>query len=264
MQKIETIIKNRIAEYFNLPAIDEKIFYNKVYTQTAVPNMRRKNKKVAALVFAAQQAYKNSNKENFGRVYMQLATIFNPTISWALSSWDYLLTTEGCRFLPRPEAQKQIHRSDYRAFLHNDFQRLIYDIFKETVLSFKKSSSYKNFNHCLRGTFWQNILSSYKKLENPINPNERKLTPYSYLRCSPYQFLNPYHQQLVYKYIRLLPKQEHDIIRLYFLHFLTEPAVAAQIKISPTKFQEFKQSALDRLLKQNILVWALLLQIERY
>ncbi|MFH1776382.1 MAG: hypothetical protein ABH952_02315 [Candidatus Omnitrophota bacterium] len=265
-----TLFKNRIAKYQLItpsPQADEKICYEKVYTQPQMPFLLRKNTEkdtIFPLISKTQYLYSRNNREKFGKSYLQLINNFQPAINWAISCWDYLLTIEGCRFLLRTEAQRKIHRGDYRAFVQRDFQRLVYAMFKKSVLTFKKNRLHKNFYHFLKTGFWDKISKTYQAFENPRDRRQRKLTAYSYLRCCPYQFLNNYHHQLVYKNIETLPIEQKNIIESYFLNFFKYQATAQKYNRSVIKVKQQKHAALNRLYKKDPLVCALLLQIERY
>src|SRR3989338_5427995 len=54
-----------------------------------------------------------------------------PLLTWALNSWDFLLTTEGCRFLLRKPGEKWGARGDYRACEPPDYHRLVVHCFRE-------------------------------------------------------------------------------------------------------------------------------------
>jgi hypothetical protein len=97
-----------------------------------------------------------------------------------------------------------------------------------------------------------------------MDPRHRALTPYSYLRCVPYQFLNDYHHDLVYATLERLPDVERQAIATYFLHFHTETATAETLGCAAEACLETLRQGLIKLLVNDRLVYCLLRQIERY
>ena len=119
-------------------------------------------------------------------------------------------------------------------------------------------------NRWLRERFWTLILDAYRRLDRPVDPRQRVLTPYSYLRCVPYQFLNEFHHDLVYTAVKRLPSLEWQAVDAYFLHFYTETASATALDCPVETSLSLLRQALVKLLIQDRLVYCLLRQIERY
>jgi hypothetical protein len=116
----------------------------------------------------------------------------------------------------------------------------------------------------LRERFWPSVVEAYRRLEQPSDPHQRTLTPYSYLRCVPYEFLNDFHQDLVYATVQRLSAPEWRAIDVYFLHFFTESASAQTLGVSRDEWYETLRHGLTKLLIDHRLVYCLLRQIERY
>jgi hypothetical protein len=107
-------------------------------------------------------------------------------------------------------------------------------------------------------------VEAYRHLAYPPDRRQRVLTPYSYLRCVPYQFLNRYHHELVYTTARRLPSLEWRALDAYFLHFFTESASAESLSCSEETLRRLLHQGLLKLLITHRLVYYLLRQIERY
>ena len=153
-----------------------------------------------AKIFRSSQA---NPKVGLGVDYQELVNEFQPLFTWAIACWDYLLSTEGCRFLLRGGDQKYGARGDYRAFTDKDFSRLVHGLFRACVLECAQRPAAPSLSQWLRERFWPLILEAYRRLEQPPDPHQRVLTPYSYLRCVPYQFLN---DRLVYCLLRQIER----------------------------------------------------------
>ena len=216
---------------------------------------------VAARIFQNQQANPGSP---FGPDYQELVTEFQPLFTWTIACWDYLLSTEGCRFVPRQSDGRWGVRGDYRAVTDKDYSRMVHLMFRAAVLEFAGAPRAESLSQWLRERLWPRIRDAYRQLENPPDPHQRKLTPYSYLRCVPYQFLNDFHHELVHAAVRRLPLQECRAIDAYFLHFYTEPAAADAMGCSFEDLLALLRQALLKLLVNDRLVYCLLRQIERY
>ncbi len=217
-----------------------------------------------ALVARLYQGYQQAPEHGLGSDYQLLVGEFQPLFDWAIASWDYLLSTEGCRFVPRAGEHKAGARGDYRAVTDKDFSRLIHAMFRRAVLDFAQAPDAPSLGQYLRRHFWPMTLDAYRRLDQPADPRQRTLTPYSYLRCVPYQFLNEYHQDLVYGVVERLPAREQSAVNAYFLHFFTEPATAEALVCPAEEVQSLLRGALVKLLVSNRLVYCLLRQIERY
>jgi hypothetical protein len=199
-----------------------------------------------------------------GLEYQELVTEFQPLFTWTIACWDYLLSTEGCRFLPRQGEHRAGARGDYRAVTDRDYSRMVHGVFRCCVFEFAQEPGGPSLSQWLRVRFWPRILDAYRQLENPPDPRQRTLTPYSYLRCVPYQFLNDFHHDLVYATAQRLPPMEWRAIDAYFLHFYTEPASAQVLECSIEELRSWLRHGLLKLLINHRLVYCLLRQIERY
>lgn len=199
-----------------------------------------------------------------GPEYQELVTEFQPLFVWATACWDYLLSTEGCRFVPRTNTQRYGIRGDYRVVTDKDYSRITHDAFRTCVLEFAQMPHIPTLSQWLRGRFWPLVVETYKRLEQPLDSRQRLLTPYSYLRCVPYHFLNDYHHELVYTTTRKLPERVYQAIDTYFFHFYTEAASAEAMRCPADELLALLRQGLIKLLIDNRLVYCLLRQIERY
>jgi len=199
-----------------------------------------------------------------GPDYQLLVNEFQPLFTWAIACWDFLLTTEGCRFLLRNGDEKLCNRGDYRAVTDTDYSRLVHRVFRSCVLEFAAAPTETSFTAFLRVRFWDAVVQAYRHLEHPPDARQRNLTPYSYLRCAPYQFLNAFHHELVHAALRRLPTFELRAIDRYFLNFYTLPATAEALTVPEEAAEEALRRGLLVLLVEHRLVYCLLRQIERY
>lgn len=225
---------------------------------------RGKVANVEALVSQVLRHHQERPDGALGPVYQELVTEFQPLFAWTMACWDYLLSSEGCRFVPRQGEQRFGVRGDYRAVTDKDYSRMVHGLFRACVLEFAQQPSAVSLSLWLRQRLWPSILETYRRLENPPDPRQRILTPYSYLRCIPYQFLNEYHHDLVYSTVQRLPAMEQKAVSVYFFHFCTEPAAAAMAGCPLDELLGHLRAALVKLLVNDRLVYCLLRQIERY
>jgi len=245
------------------PALE--IALPQVFDQPPLTVLQRgKLANVEALVANISRRYQADPTVGLGPDYQELVTEFQPLFAWAIACWDYLLSTEGCRFLPRADKQKLGARGDYIAMTDKDYSRMVHAIFRRGVLEFARTPEMPSLVQWLRERFWGLILDEYRRLSNPQDPRQRTLTPYSYLRCVPYEFLNEFHQDLVYSTARRLPEREWQAIDAYFLHFFTEPACAQTLGLPAEEWFALLRQGLTKLLIDHRLVYCLLRQIERY
>ncbi len=245
------------------PALE--IALPQVFVQPALTVLQRgKVPHVEALVAQIFQRAHADPDGPLGPDYQELVTEFQPLFAWTIACWDYLLSTEGCRFLPRHGEQRLGARGDYRALTDKDYSRMVHGIFRTCVLEFARQPGETSLSQWLRERFWPIILDAYRRLENPPDPHQRILTPYSYLRCIPYQFLNDFHHELVYATAQRLPTMEWRAIDAYFLHFYTEAAAAESLGHSTEELLAWLRQGLLKLLINDRLVYCLLRQIERY
>lgn len=230
------------------------------------PRFQRGKAPIQKLVAQAAKAHQSQDGSGFGQAHGELLAEFQPAIQWALSCWEFLLSSEGCRFLLRSMEEKLYCRGDYRAFSQNDFQRIVYRTFKECLLNYAATPSLETtgFRWVFKQTFWPTLLKNYRTLENPPDPAQRKLTGYSYLRCVPYQFLNPYHHERVHETVKELPSSQRQAVELYYLHFYKEEAAALNLGISLYAFWRRRKGALRLIAEKDYLSYILLNQIERY
>jgi len=245
------------------PALE--IALPQVFDQPPLRSLQRgKLAHVEAMVAQIARRYHASPQAALGPEYQELVMEFQPLFTWAIACWDYLLSTEGCRFIPRNGARGYGVRGDYRVVTDKDYSRIVHGIFRHCVLEFAKEPLVPTLSQWLRERFWPLVLESYRRLENPPDARQRTLTPYSYLRCVPYQFLNDFHQDLVYTAAQRLPAMEHRAIDAYFFHFYTEAASADALGCTVEELQPLLRQGLTKLLVSDRLVYCLLRQIERY
>ncbi|MBI4341214.1 MAG: hypothetical protein HY598_02910 [Candidatus Omnitrophica bacterium] len=245
------------------PALE--IALPQVFEQPALGSLQRgKLANVEALAAHIARRQRAAPEAALGPDYQELVTEFQPLFTWATACWDYLLSTEGCRFVPRGPINRYGIRGDYRVVTDKDYSRLVHAIFRRCVLEFDQEPMVPTLSQWLRGRFWPLVLEAYRQLENPPDPRQRILTPYSYLRCVPYQFLNDVHQDLVYATTRRLPQREFQAIDAYFFHFYTEEASAASLSCAAEELRGVLRQSLTKLLIHHRLVYCLLRQIERY
>jgi len=245
------------------PALE--IALPQVFEQPTLTQLQRgKLPHVEALVAHLFRRHHTDPDGPLGGDYQELVIEFQPLFSWALASWDYLLSTEGCRFLPRTHKQKFGVRGDYYAMSDKEYSRMVHTIFRATVFAFAQSPEAPSLSQWLRERFWPSVVEAYRRLEQPSDPRQRTLTPYSYLRCVPYEFLNDFHQDLVYATVQRLSAPEWRAIDVYFLHFFTESASAQALGVSRDEWYETLRHGLTKLLIDHRLVYCLLRQIERY
>lgn len=245
------------------PALE--IALPQVFEQPTLTHLQRgKLPNVETLVAHIFRSVQANPHDALGPDYQELVTEFQPLFAWATACWDYLLSTEGCRFLPRADKQKLGVRGDYIAMTDKDYSRMVHAIFRRSVLEFARTPEMPSLAQWLRERFWGLVLDEYRRLSNPQDPRQRTLTPYSYLRCVPYEFLNDFHQDLVYTTIQRLPGKEWQAIDAYFLHFFTEPACAQTLGLPAEEWFALLRQGLTKLLIDHRLVYCLLRQIERY
>ena len=245
------------------PALE--IALPQVFSQPELTTLQRgRLPHVEALVAQIYKRHLAAPEGPLGADYQELITEFQPFFAWTIACWDYLLSAEGCRFVPRRGEQKFGARGDYRVVIDKDYSRIVHAVFRACVLEFAQQPQAPSLSHWLREQCWPRVLETYRRLENPPDPRQRILTPYSYLRCVPYQFLNDYHQDLVYATAQRLPADEWRAIDAYFLHFYTEAASAESTHTTAEGFLEPLRQGLLKLLIHDRLVYCLLRQIERY
>ena len=245
------------------PALD--IALPRVFDQPPLTVLQRgKVPRVEALVAQIFRRHQQDPAGALGAEYQELVLEFQPLFAWSTACWDYLLSTEGCRFLPRDHKQRNGARGDYQAVTDKDYSRLVHGLFRQCVLEFARTPAAPSLSQWLRRQFWPMAVDAYRRLDQPADPRHRTLTPYSYLRCMPYQFLNDYHQELVYATVRGLPEIPRRAIDTYFLNFFTEDAAATELGVSAEECVAGLRQGLTALLIDHRLVYCLLRQIERY
>ena len=141
---------------------------------------------------------------------------------------------------------------------------MVHGLFRTCMLEFAQQPAAPSLGQWLRERFWPLVVAAYRQLDQPADLRQRTLTPYSYLRCVPYEFLNDFHQDLVYSTVQQLPPIEWQAIDVYFLHFFTEPASAEALGCSLEACLTALRQGLTKLLINDRLVYCLLRQIERY
>ena len=244
------------------PALE--IALPQVFEQPTLTSLQRG--KLTDVPARIQRLYQATHvtKGGLGPDYQEFVHEFEPLFTWTMACWDYLLSTEGCRFVPRFGEQRFGVRGEYRAFTDKDYSRLVHRMFRTEVLEFGAQPPDRCFAQWLREQFWQRVLDAYRQLDRPADPNQRSLTPYSYLRCVPYAFLNDFHDELVRSSVSRLAPDEQQAIDWYFLHFYTEPATAQALGRSEDGSRDVLHQTLVKLLIHQRLVYCLLRQIERY
>lgn len=235
-----------------------------VYRQPQRSAVRRGLADVEALSRQWTRAWLRKDVARIAAARQSLEHEFTPLMDWALASWDFLLTAEGCRFLLRKPGEKWGAHGDYRACESPDYHRLVIHCFRELLQQFAAGSSELALIPYLAESLWPTVRAAYQALSQPPDARQRTLTAYSYLRCVPYQFLNRYHHTLVQRVVQTLAPVERGVIDLYYLHFFTEQVVAATAALRPSTAHAYKLRALRRIAQRNTLTCALLLQIERY
>jgi hypothetical protein len=145
-----------------------------------------------------------------------------------------------------------------------DYSRMVHALFRHCVFEFAQQPTVPTLSQWLRERLWPLIVEAYRQLENPPDRRQRTLTPYSYLRCVPYQFLNDFHHELVYSTVKRLDPTESRAIDAYFLHFFTDTASAETLECSVEDLTSRLRQGLIKLLVEERLVYCLLRQIERY
>jgi len=235
-----------------------------VFRRPKAPLFTRGKACVSRLLTEVSQTNRLSDPSAFGKIYGELFVEFQPAMEWALSCWEYLLSTQGCRFLPRSLDEKRYARGDYRAFTEKDFRLLVNRCFKECLIGYLEETPAIAFAEYLKSRFWSTIFKAYQEMEDPPDPNQRRLTGLSYLRCVPYQFLNTYHHERVTAMVQRLAFPEKQVVQLYTLRFYREEAVLGELEISRHAFWRRRACALRWLSENDYLSFVLLTQIERY
>ena len=237
-----------------------------VFTQPSLSTLQRGKLPHVELVVARlhQRHADGPEAAALGVDYQALVNEFQPLFAWAAACWDYLLSTEGCRLVPRHSDEKRYTRGDYRVITDTDYSRMSHRIFRQCVFAFAQDPLASSLSGSLRASFWPALLEAYRALENPPDPRQRKLTGYSYLRCIPYQFLNRFHHDLVSRTLETLPAPERQAIEWYFLNFFTLQATAAAMHDAGETVEQLLRRRLVSLLIRHRLVYCLLRQVERY
>lgn len=236
----------------------------RVYRRPSPPPLRAARGPVLRLLQQARKARLENNSAEFGKAYGGMTGELRPEILWALSCWEFLLSTQGLRFLARNSHEKLYTRGDYRVFNRGDFEGLAYRSFREVLLAFLDLPEAAEFGGFLRERFWAAIVESYRMLEYPPDGRQRKLTNYSYLRCVPYRFMNLYHHERVYRTLARLPSRLRKPVELYHLSFYREEAAMEKLALDSLEFRRRRWTALRRVASEDFLSFRLLRQIERY
>ena len=246
------------------PALE--IALPQVFTQPPLSTLQRgKLPHVERLAARLSQLHAEQNGASLlGPDYQALVNEFQPLFTWTIACWDYLLSIEGCRFVLRHGDEKLLARGDYRAVTDRDFSRLTHRVFRSCVIAFAHTPEAPSLPAYLRAHFWDQVLEAYRRLEDPPDLRQRKLTAYSYLRCVPYQFLNAFHHDLVTGTVQDLPPIESQTVAWYFLNFFTVDATAQRMGLPVDSVDALLRRALTSLLINDRLVYCLLRQIERY
>jgi hypothetical protein len=245
------------------PALE--IAMPQVFEQPGLYTLQRgKLPSLESLILHIYQRHRADPQASLGEDYQAVVNEFQPLFAWTTACWDFLLSTEGCRFVPRLGEQRYGIRGDYRVVTDRDYSRLVHRLFRQLLLEYAQQPDMRSFAIWLRERLWSAIRQAYCRMDQPADPRQRVLTPYSYLRCIPYTFLNAYHQDLVYGVVEKLPQQQQQALRAYFFQFFTESATFQSLGCTIESGTELLRQALVRLLVNHRLVYCLLRQIERY
>lgn len=219
---------------------------------------------LAPLVRRALAARDAAQAPAFGAAYGELVAAFRPGLDWAIACWDYLLSTEGCRFVPRDLSEKRYCRGDYRAVTERDFPRFVHRVFKHQLLAYEPAAHGPSFPDSVRRGLWPAVLDAYRRLDQPSDPRQRPLTALSYLRCTPYVFLNDHHDTLVRDAVKNLSAEDRAVIMEYHFRFHTLEAIEAALGVPAGEGAMRVRQVLFRLRERAALAYHLLRQIERY
>ncbi len=253
----------RLVHVQEEPALE--IALPQVFEQPRLITLQRgKLSLLEPLIARVYQRYLSHPEAGLGEDYQAVVNEFQPLFAWATASWDFLISTEGCRFVPRLGEQRYGIRGDYRVVTDRDYSRLVHRLFRQLLLDYAAQPEAASFSSWLRAYFWPLVRQTYQAMDMPLDQRQRRLSAYSYLRCVPYTFLNVYHQDLVTSVIRELPQRQQEALSIYFLHFFTEPATAEAMSCPLDDCRELIRQGLVRLLVHQRLVYCLLRQIERY
>ena len=106
------------------PALE--IALPQVFDQPSLATLQRgKLPNVEALVARLYRSMPSNPQGGLGPDYQELVAEFQPLFTWAIACWDYLLSTEGCRFVLRNGEQKNGARGDYRVITDKDYSRMV-------------------------------------------------------------------------------------------------------------------------------------------
>ncbi|PIQ82977.1 MAG: hypothetical protein COV76_00945 [Candidatus Omnitrophica bacterium CG11_big_fil_rev_8_21_14_0_20_64_10] len=235
-----------------------------VYRRPRCRSWLRGKQPVPPLLRTFRCAARRSDPAASADAFNRLLGEFQPGLQWAADCWDHLLTTEGIRFLPRSFQEKRFHRGDYRVFTQKDYLRLIHRAFKQMLLRHETERPPLAFPRFLQREFWPTLLTLYGEIRRPPDPAERWLTPYSYLRCTPYRFFHPVHQKTVDRVVSRLQQRLRKTVELYYLRFRQPESAAAALGMTPEGFQEARFLGMRQIARENRLAFKLLRQIERY
>ncbi len=236
-----------------------------VYRRPKTKRLRRgRLQDIDRAVIRAYTHWVEKDGAGFSAHFNRLTSEFLPALLWAESCKDFLNTTVGIRFLPRDSHERPFHRSEYRPFTERDYRRLIHSSFKQLMLAYGHRRPSSSFSTHVRRLLWRQISRNYRNLEHPSDPRQRTLTPYSYLRCTPYTFFNPYHQQRAEQALARLAPTNRIILEQYFFGFLSASQAGLAVNLSLQAFLSRRKQALGHLRKHDTLMHHLFLQIERY
>ena len=250
--------------YTDIALMREKISnweYTPVFYQPKLTKIKLSNLEPEPLIKWAFICRRKNDAEEFGKTYNTLVQEYKPLLDWAFLSWDYLVTTQGIRYLHRGGREKYFCHGDYQAFTPRHYKKLLYRCFKELLFNY---SLEENFTTYLRKNFWDKVVREYDILRIPKNKKERLLTEYSYLRCVPYKFFNSFHENKVRASLNILNKIELQVKELYFLKFYSEKACAQEMNVEINDIFIIKNQALNKIKFYDLLSYSLLKQIERY
>ena len=138
--------------------------------QPGSPEFPRNNREMHLLVDSARKGLLGANGVDS---YNRLMGRFAAVLDWAFLCWDHIVTTRGCRFLPRDEIEKSYHRGSYRAFLPQDYRRFVNRIFKHCLFEYDVETHGDEFPGYVSTRLWEKIKEDYDGLLVPDGPEER-------------------------------------------------------------------------------------------
>ncbi len=138
--------------------------YTPILYQPKLKKVKATNSNIDTLTKWTLLCYERSDKEEFGKNYNILLQEYKPIIDWAFLSWDYLLSTQGFRYLRRLGLDLYYSHGDYRAFTQSDYKKLLNRCFKNLLLTYTPNGSFTEY---LRTNFFKSVIKEYRRLRYP-------------------------------------------------------------------------------------------------